>query len=583
MTFLPIIERELRVRARSRGTYGLRCGVALLGGLVCLPPLLWSGPVFPTSTLGPSLLSGLVIIAFVLCCGACLLTSDIISAERREGTLGLLLLTDVRGYDILAGKLGSAGLTALCALAAFLPLLMLPVLAGGVTGSEAFRKGLVLPDTLFLSLAAGLWASAHGYERLKTTRTALLVVVILLLAPGMLELSIGRSLMPGPRFWLLSPLNALIAAGDATYKFTPGRYWTSLILVQATAWALVVSAGVRLRRAWREEKGETEVAVAKPVRDGATEPDGPWLSCSWTPPVPSPAGELETATSRTRTLDDDANPLAWLLERQRGTPAILWTGVMLSLAPYCFSFWGVRFLGLHPSIPLNLAGRVLAGALFAWAASRFFVAARGTGELELLLTTPLGARHLVSAQWSALKRYFRWPMLVLLAPALLGMLLTLANGQFGRGPSASLFRLHLVVSELLNGVNIFMGVVALCWMGLWFGLRAGGQGRAIAWTVGVVWCVPYLISFLSMLILSVAGAYSLGPGQGPGLLLRIAQWAPQVVSLLYYSVLIYAARHRLLGALATGEPMRFELHHSISSLARDALAGFRKARHWTPS
>ena len=95
--------------------------------------------------------------------------------------------------------------------------------------------------------------------------------------------------------------------------------------------------------------------------------------------------------------------------------------------------------------------------------------------------------------------------------------------------------------------------------------------------------MPYLISFLSMLILSVAGAYSLGPGQGPGLLLRIAQWAPQVVSLLYYSVLIYAARHRLLGALATGEPMRLELHHSISSLARDALAGFRKARHWPPS
>ncbi|MCX6925577.1 MAG: ABC transporter permease subunit [Verrucomicrobia bacterium] len=585
MTFLPIIERELRVRARSRGTCWLRCGVVLLGGLVCLPPLLWSGPVFPTSTLGQSLLSGLVIIAFVLCCGACLLTADIISAERREGTLGLLLLTDVRGYDILAGKLGSAGLTALCALVAFLPLLMLPVLAGGVTGGEAFRKGLVLPDMLFLALAAGLWASAHGYERLKTTRTALLVVVILLLAPGMLELSIGRSVVSSPSFWLLSPLSALVGAGDATYNITPDRYWTSLILVQATAWALVVSAGFRLRRAWREEKGETDVAVAKSVREGATEPDGPWLSCSWTPPVPSPTGETERAAPKSRPLDDDANPLAWLLERQRGTQAILWTGVLLSLAHYSFSFWGVRFLGLHPSILLNLAGRAIAGALFAWAASRLFVAARVTGELELLLTTPFGAGHLVSAQWSALKRHFRWPMLVMLAPSFLVMVLPLANQLFWQSSMWPVFWLPLVISELLNGMNIIVGVVALCWVGLWFGLRAGGQGRAIAWTLGVVWCVPCLIGILSMLFFASAGAYSLrlGPGQGPGLLWRMAQWTPQMMNLLYYSVLIYAARHRLLGALATGEPMRFELKHCMSAIAPDALAGLRKARHWTPS
>ena len=95
--------------------------------------------------------------------------------------------------------------------------------------------------------------------------------------------------------------------------------------------------------------------------------------------------------------------------------------------------------------------------------------------------------------------------------------------------------------------------------------------------------MPYLIRILSSILFSVLGAYSFPFGQGPGLLLRIAQWAPQVLDLLFYIGLIYTVRHRLRNMPVTGEPMRFELRESISSFACDVLAGFRKARHWTPS
>ena len=54
--------------------------------------------------------------------------------------------------------------------------------------------------------------------------------------------------------------------------------------------------------------------------------------------------------------------------------------------------------------PLSLATSTLGSALFAWAASRFFVEARRTGEIELLLTTPVGAKQIVSTQWQVLKR-----------------------------------------------------------------------------------------------------------------------------------------------------------------------------------
>src|ERR1017187_10535196 len=43
MTFLPIVERELRVAARSGATYWVRFTIPLAGMLFCLPQLLWTG------------------------------------------------------------------------------------------------------------------------------------------------------------------------------------------------------------------------------------------------------------------------------------------------------------------------------------------------------------------------------------------------------------------------------------------------------------------------------------------------------------------------------------------------------------
>src|SRR5262249_8245796 len=160
-------ERELRVQARSRGNYWGRFAVAAVGVLVCAPPLLWSGQFVTPGTIGRGAFYGLVGAAFLLCCVACLLTADTISSERREGTLGLLLLARVRHFDVLLGKFVSSGLASLLGLVAFLPVLVLPLLTGGVTGGEAARMAVALLNTLFLALSVGLWASARGFERFR--------------------------------------------------------------------------------------------------------------------------------------------------------------------------------------------------------------------------------------------------------------------------------------------------------------------------------------------------------------------------------------------------------------------------------
>ena len=545
MTVLPIIERELRVRARSRAVYWTRFAVALAGMLVCLPQLMGSGPFWAPTNLSRSLLNGLVCTAFLLSCGACLLTADVISAERREGTLGLLLLTRVTTFDVLLGKLGSAALTSLCALVAILPMLMLPVLAGGVTGGESFRKGLVLPNTLFLALAAGLWASAGGYEWLKTARTALLLVAALVLAPGLA----GLLLKPlGAVVGLLSPLGAISAAGDTPYKVSKADYWTSLLLVQSIGWALLVAARFRLRSAWREEQGETTASPAAAFD---------WFKEKPRQPLVRPLG--------------NGNPIAWLLQRQRGIQALLWAGALVGGSHFLAFPVLMRFLGPSSysllSWPLGLATSAFGGALFAWAASRFFVEARRTGELELLLTTPRGARELVSTQWAVLKRRLRWPMLLMLVPWLLGTVTgLLTHGQW----------LRVAVFRLIGCAEIILGVGALCWLGLWFGLKAGGQGRAIVWTISLAKGLPFLCSYP----LAALSGWAFGWGSS---LYSITVWLPQFVNLVLYLGLIRLARQHLLDDLAGAEPMKFDLRQSILCTTRDAVSAIGKARHWTPS
>jgi ABC-type transport system involved in multi-copper enzyme maturation permease subunit len=587
MTFLPIVERELRVRARNRATYWSRFAVGLVAVLVWVPQLVWSGPSGTPGAMGPGLLNAVVSAAFLGSCAACLLTADVISSERREGTLGLLLLTRVRAFDVLLGKLGSAGMTSLCALVAFLPMLMIPVLAGGVTGGEALRKGLVLPNTLFLALAAGLWASACGRERFKTARTAFLLVAGIVLVPSLLNLAWASVWPPGPIIELLSPLGTLVSARDASYKASPEQFWVSLVLVQATAWALLVSAGIRLHRGWREEDRATTVSVPGPAAEGRTEPDGPWLSCSWTAPEPGPAGEpvKGAAPAPFRPMGNDVNPIDWLLQRQRGTRAILWTGALVGLAFGLVPTAVFRFARTNPYwtvvMPLELVKSAIEGAVFACAATRFFVEARRTGELELLLTTPFGARQLVSTQWKVLARLLRWPMIVLLAPRLLGTISALALSQAWLGPSPSLFRLQYAISGVLSCANIILGIGAICWLGFWFGLRANGQARAIAWTVGVVTGLPYLFSMLSRMLFSVMGSFSISWRWSlPFLVLR---WLPQVVVLVFYAGLIAVARRRLLSGFADAEPGRFDMRYFFSSTVQDARVALRRVRHWTPS
>src|SRR5947207_5740083 len=114
MRFLPVVERELRMAARRRSTYGLRLLVALAAFSLTLWICTLPERGQPPAELGKSLFAVLTVMAF----GYCLLigpflTTDSISSEKREGTLGLLFLTDLNCFDVVLGKWASSSLAGL--------------------------------------------------------------------------------------------------------------------------------------------------------------------------------------------------------------------------------------------------------------------------------------------------------------------------------------------------------------------------------------------------------------------------------------------------------------------------------------
>jgi hypothetical protein len=195
--------------------------------------------------------------------------------------------------------------------------------------------------------------------------------------------------------------------------------------------------------------------------------------------------------------------------------------------------------------------------------------------LELLLTTPVGADSIVADQWSVLKRLFAWPVLVMQAPMLpqilsaLSALPAAASGVTDSGP----------ILKLLTLLNTFLGAAALCWLGLWFGLKTRTQAGAIVWSVALAKGLPSLITLLGVF----AGQMTVSSYGGRGGLLWLFEYVPELLNTLIYLGLIIVARHQLLAALAGAEPLPFTPSGSATMLLEaldKARAHARKLIGW---
>jgi len=546
MNALPIVTRELIVQARLPQSHWMRMTFAALGVLVSLWLfLLWQGTGL--SEVGGYAFETFSWMSFLMASAGFVLTADALSSERRRGTLGLLLLTRVSIADVLAGKLTSSGLGAALGLVAIAPVLMLPVLAGGVTWRQVVLVALSLPGLLFFSLCAGLWASSKSRRLGRSFLRAAVCVVLIVKLPILLGAVMAvagpstdwlRSVSPGGAFlWGVGSPTGLIASA----------YWSSVAAGFAWGVMLLILAQRNLREGWREE---------------ATQ-----------------AVNLTSEAQAVRACVGEGPPVQWLLRRSNLQTKLIWLAVGLIALPNAASMlWPVlQLANVGMTVAFYFVTAIASSMVLSAVGAMFFLEARRTGALELLRTTPEGYHHILSDQWAVLKERLKKPLITLVISLLVvKIIMWIPLGGF---PGIIIPSVPQEVAGLINRV---VDLVALCWLGMWFGCKARTAWSALLWPVGLVTGLDFVLSLALWAVMSPLYNSLAYGGAGAGVIISLTIIVPHGLSIAKQIWLIRWARRRLHGALAGAMVEPMELRASASLATRRALAALRKARHWTP-
>src|SRR5262245_36670418 len=479
MSFLPIVDRELRVRARLKSTYRIRWAAALLAMLIVSSMMFAAEVSSARRQIGSVMFVTLAWLAFVFCfLEGIRNTADCLSEEKREGTIGLLFLTDLKGYDVVLGKLIATSLNSFYGLLAIFPALAIPILFGGVTGAELWRMVLLLANTLFFSVTAGVLVSSISRHQRKAWLGTLAIIGGFIVVPFAVGGLCGWIKPNAPAEFILhfSPGYAFVAALDSINSGRPGGFWNSWLTLHFFAWVFLLLAAFLLPRLWQEGSATRESGLWRKPLFGFTSATG-----------------LKRAVFRRESLA--INPVFWLAGRDDRQRAYIWllagafvvTGLIWGQFSYLKQGSALAYVPLF-----HLALRI-------WVilqACHFFVEARRTGAMELLLSTPLTGDEIVRGQLLALKRFFGWPSITVVAAEmvlLMGQILTRNQDWF----------FTAFVSGVSGGWGILRLIPDLCaaaYVGMWQGVSARKPSQAVVLAIlyavvlpAALFCIPNII------------------------------------------------------------------------------------------
>ena len=495
MTLLPIVERELREGARRNATRYVRLVVAAVALVISLVQLvlmpLMMGFGRTSGSAGFGFMTGY---AFVLCLLAGIfVTADCLSEEKREGTLGLLFLTDLRGYDVVLGKLAAQFVHLGYGLLAIIPAAALPLLFGGVTGGELWRISLALVNLLFFALATGIFASSVSRQAGRAMLlTGILLALVCLLAP-MLQNLVDYFGWIRWKAWFawFSPAEAYSRASESNFFRRPDQFWISLGVSHLFAWLLVALASWQLPRSWQDRPLK---AKKSPFLDRFRSDSAP------------------ARVQRRRELLD-AEPLRWLIGEQWSARIISWiVAILWALGMVAVAYFK-QGLAL---VVVAIYGRILLfpiKLLFAAQATRFFAESRRTGAFELLLAAPISGRGFVAAQWAMLRRVFLPPLLLIVGSTILSALFIALAGNDELAPRV--FGLGFAgVIGLLSFGEWILDFFALGALGMWLALTMRKPHLATGATILFVLILPSFMCGIGFIVDIILIAVFLNKLQG---------------------------------------------------------------------
>lgn len=484
MYALPIVRREMGVAARRGDYFRIRYLAGGIMGLASFAAIFWCSYVWRWSTSpGLALFWFTSAIGVLAAFGAGLfLTVDTLSRERREGTLGLLFLTELRGLDIALGKFSAAASAALSGFLALIPILVLSLALGGVTGQQVWRMTLALLVLLFVSLALGLLISALvTHETLGS-----LGFIALMLAPSIVDGIVVTRTGASPELAVrLNPFYPAVAA----LEFDPGLgappWLARMATVSQSQFGTALGGNVAL--------GFAAVLITGwllplQVRHG---PGLRWLRFR----RPASVGMLRPSRSRR-----SQHPVLWLSARDATSGIVMWVMVVGGLGLYYWeplgkinaSWDGLSYpLYLHAVIKWNLA----------LAAGHLAAREKRSGLMETLITTPIETGTILRSHRLALRRYFLWPVIV----AVVAHAAYIAKDRISGDHSASGWVAFASVALL------YVDFFSLSWLGLWNGLRKPTGARAFLHTVLLGFIAPWLPFLLLLGITAFIVATPPGP------------------------------------------------------------------------
>lgn len=503
LKFLPIVERELRIAARGKATYRWRVTLVAVG-LGVMGLLTWAMAADPSSmsvqgqTMFHTLLALAAVYAFM---ASVSVTADSVSREKREGTLGLLFLTDLRGRDIILGKLAANSLNTVYGLLGLLPLLAIPILMGGVSVNAGVVAAVGVVNLMFFNLALGIFVSTLSWDERRATFAAVITGLVVMVGPflmgGMWVALFGRG--PGWAILLshLSPLFPLVSvvpnftgvrAWQAFVALVPSEvlgipvpqlvrqfllYYGELIPSHLLGWVFLLGAG---RLAERSSQSRSGGSVKRTVDERLFTAKDP------------------QSRARHRAAMLNVHPLVWLLERHPGKRYYADGLVLAILAIWYWGYWtyGTEMFG-GPSwflvVPLAFLLHLIFASWVVAESSMRLLEDRRSGALELLLCTSLTDRDLIDGHRAALRRLFLRPILVLVAAEVYVGFTGFGGGDYQSAANGLWMMLALAFA-------VFLDTHALSWIALRLAVSLPTVNRVGAYSLAITPFGPVILTAL---------------------------------------------------------------------------------------
>lgn len=552
----PIFIREWLILPRRSGHYFTRA--LYLGGLWILLMTAWQTTVgweYP-ATLGDLARFGLIafhVLAYVeltlLFFFAALSAASTISLEKDRRTFLLLLLTDLRNYEIVLGKLFGSLLQIALLLIGSVPVFALLMILGGVDFYQIIGVVLVLGTT---ALAAGSLGGLIALWRDKTFQALAMTVLFLVLyicvvqALSLLPLVIGAMDFDMVRA-LQAKLNPFLALSEVLNPPDAEAALQSAIVFALAMIGLTVALngwGIVMLRVWNpsgEPIMQREVVGAQP-----TDPE-----------------RIHAAPGKARSVWE--NPILWreILTRAYGRrPLLVKTAYFIAVALvgyYALFVMEPREMSAaYGLVPIGILSLLLICAQAVTA----ITSERDLGALDLLLITDLTPKEFIFGKIFGIlyntKEYIIPPLIFVIAYAVRGQLGTPARGHaadwLGKNIEGALaIEVAMIV---LMAFTVMLGIhVALRSDNSQFA-AINALGTVFFLSVGTLICI-YLIritgrfeyqwlSFAGFIVAGIGGLWWVLSAERPSAALNLA-------SALLPIAVFYTLTNILIGKPVTGE------------------------------